>query len=115
MSWNWKGELTEYSGVRFLGTDWDKDRFIDDMRREAEGLWRCGGDDDEEAWSRLSEVDAIDFETQNTYKSRGYASDSVEDSEGVLNLRKGVSIAEWTWIKELNMWLCRHLNCISKK
>lgn len=84
MSRNWKGELTEYSGVRFLGTDCDRDRFIEDMRREAEGLWRCGGDDDEEAWSRLSEVDAIDFETRNTNKSRGYASDSVEDSEGVL-------------------------------
>jgi hypothetical protein len=50
--------------ARFLGTDCDRDRFIDSMRREAEGFWRCAGEDDDEAWSRLSEVDAIDFETQ---------------------------------------------------
>ena len=54
----WKEELTEYSEVRFLGTDCDRDRFIDSMRREAEGFWRCAGDDDDEAW--LSEVDAIE-------------------------------------------------------
>jgi hypothetical protein len=59
---NWKGELTEYSGVRFLA-DCDRDRFIDSMRREAEGFcWRCAGRDDDEAW--LSNVDAIDFETR---------------------------------------------------
>ena len=62
MKLNCKGELTEYSGVRFLGTDCDRDRFIDSMRREAEGFWRCGGEDDDEGWSRLSEVDAINFE-----------------------------------------------------
>ena len=46
---NLKGELTECSGVRFLGTDCDRDRFTDDMRREAEGFWRCAGEDDVEA------------------------------------------------------------------
>ena len=46
------------------------------MRREAEGFWRCAGEDDDEAW--LSEVDAIDFET--TDESRGCASDSVKGS-----------------------------------
>jgi hypothetical protein len=56
---NWKKELTGYSGVRFLA-DCDRDRFIDIMRREAEGFWRCAGELDDEAW--LSEVDAIDFE-----------------------------------------------------
>ena len=58
---NWKGELTEYSGIRFLA-DCDRDHFIDSMRREAEGFWRCAGEDDDEAW--LSDVDAIDFETR---------------------------------------------------
>lgn len=58
---NWKGELTEYSGDRFLA-DCDRDRFIDSMRREAEGFCRSAGEDDDEAW--LSDVDAIDFETR---------------------------------------------------
>lgn len=65
VSCNWKGELTEYSdsGGRFFGTDCDRDRFIDRItRREGEGFWRCGGEDDDEAW--LSDVDAIDFETR---------------------------------------------------
>ena len=57
----WKGQLTEYSGVRFLA-DCDRDRFIESMRREAEGFWRCTDEDDDEAW--LSDVDAIDFETR---------------------------------------------------
>ena len=70
------------------------------MRREAEGFWRCAGEDDDEAW--LSEVDAIDLRLENTNESQGYASDSMEDSEGVLNLRKGAATMEWsveTWIK----------------
>lgn len=44
MSENWKGELTEYSERRFFGTDCDRDRFIDSIRRDAE---RCDDDDDE--------------------------------------------------------------------
>lgn len=49
----------EYSEGRFFGTDCDRDRFIESIRREAEGFCRCGGEDDDEAW--LSEVDAINL------------------------------------------------------
>ena len=79
------------------------------MRREVEGFWRCPGGD--EVWSRLSEVDAIDFKTRNTNESQGYASDSVEVREGVLkslNRRTTEWVAELDVDKELNMWLCIH-------
>ena len=62
MSWNWKGELTEYSRGRIFDMDSDRDRFIDSMRCEGEGFWRCAGEDDDEAW--LSGLDTIHLNTR---------------------------------------------------
>lgn len=112
---NWKKELTEYSGDRFLA-DCDRDRFIDSMRREAEGFWRCAGDGDNEAW--LSDVDAIDIKTLKT-PTRGRVTRRRVWKSGVEGATKGGGQRNGQRIlvrgQRTNMWLCRHKNCIPKK
>lgn len=63
---------------RFFGTDCDRDRFMDSMRREAEGFCRCTCEDDDEAW--LSEVDAIILRLEKKWEP-GLRVDSVKGPE----------------------------------